>query len=132
VTPLLIIALTLWGEARGEGEAGIRAVASVIWNRAGYNPANCEAVCLKPYQFSCWNGKRGEKLRQTRPAGAAWDICEEVAEEMLRGTFRLSTDADHYMTLGLYNSLQRPAWADKMEVKCIIGNHIFLKEGECY
>lgn len=55
---------TLWGEARGEGTAGMEAVASVVLNRvkiAAENNgrwwwgANIIQVCQKPYQFSCWN-----------------------------------------------------------------------------
>lgn len=52
-----IIADTLYMEARGEGEHGQRAVATVIYNRAHGKADNMEIVCLKPKQFSCWNGK---------------------------------------------------------------------------
>ena len=59
-----VLAQTIWGEARGEGNEGMEAVASVIVNRADYPPKGTlwwghtiEEVCKKPYayQFECWN-----------------------------------------------------------------------------
>lgn len=53
-----ILALTLWAEARGEGRAGMVGVGCVIRNRAmnpGWWGRSIEGVCLKPWQFSCWN-----------------------------------------------------------------------------
>lgn len=48
---------TIWGEARSEGEAGMRAVAHVLLNRlnSGRWGASLAQVCLWPVQFSCWN-----------------------------------------------------------------------------
>src|SRR5690349_15270839 len=58
-----VLARTLWGEARGEGETGMQAVASVVLNRVALAQErgkywwgnNIIQVCQKPYQFSCWN-----------------------------------------------------------------------------
>jgi N-acetylmuramoyl-L-alanine amidase len=56
--PVIIVARTIYGEARGDGRVGMSAVACVIANRAA-NPRwwgdDFVGVCLKPYQFSCWN-----------------------------------------------------------------------------
>lgn len=51
-----IAARTLWSEVRGETEDGQRAVAAVIVNRLedGRWGQNLAAICLAPYQFSCW------------------------------------------------------------------------------
>jgi len=57
------LARTLWGEARGEGVEGMKAVACVILNRVKIAEEkgkcwwgnNIIQVCQKPYQFSCWN-----------------------------------------------------------------------------
>jgi spore germination cell wall hydrolase CwlJ-like protein len=58
-----VLARTLWGEVRGEGLAGLVAVARSIRNRVdmelhnGGNPDFGEGyvgVCTKPCQFSCW------------------------------------------------------------------------------
>ena len=58
-----IIADTLYMEARSEGERGQRAVATVIYNRAHGKAENMESVCLKPKQFSCWNGKASKSVK---------------------------------------------------------------------
>ena len=65
---LQILARTLFGEARGEGDEGLEAVACVIMNRyksgkwfTGYDVLNGKKIpsvaqtCLKKAQFSCWN-----------------------------------------------------------------------------
>ena len=52
-----IIAITILAEARGEGCGGMYAVAAVIAQRAFERKRTPKEVCLKPYQFSCWNGK---------------------------------------------------------------------------
>lgn len=62
-----IAARTIWAEARGEPEAGQRAIAFVLVNRRrtgrwGYAFAS---VCVAPKQFSCWNDydtNRGKML----------------------------------------------------------------------
>ena len=126
MVPLMVLALTLWGEARSEGEAGIRAVASVIYTRAKGSPERFKAVCFAPKQFSCWNGKRGEKLYKSAPQGEAWEICKKVAGELADGRFTPSNSATHYMTIRLYDSPRRPKWADKMVPEVVVGGHVFL------
>jgi len=51
-------AVTIWREARGEGQPGMLAVAFVIRNRAQQGkpwPHDPDRVCLQRKQFSCWN-----------------------------------------------------------------------------
>lgn len=58
LTAVQALALTLWAEARGEGDAGLAAVACVIRNRAaqpGWWGRSIKEVCLQASQFSCWN-----------------------------------------------------------------------------
>ena len=53
-----VVAATLYHEARGEGEEGMRAVASVIYNRAHqkrWKKLGYSGVCLQKKQFSCHN-----------------------------------------------------------------------------
>lgn len=56
-----VLALTLWGEARGEGYDGQVAVAWAVRNRVDDGKISSwwgegyAGVCQKPYQFSCWN-----------------------------------------------------------------------------
>ena len=53
------VALTLLGEARGEGEAGMYAVACVIQKRTKERSLSLSQVCQendgKVWQFSCWS-----------------------------------------------------------------------------
>ena len=66
-----IVAITILAEARGEGNKGMYAVAAVIAQRSFERKRTPEQVCLKPYQFSCWNGKKMKDLEHllTLPQG---------------------------------------------------------------
>jgi len=57
-----IIAITILAEARGEGQGGMYAVGAVIAQRAFERKRTPSEICLKPYQFSCWNGKKLKDL----------------------------------------------------------------------
>lgn len=116
------IATTLWLEARGEGREGIQAVASVIANRATKSGKTMAQECLKPKQFSCWNG-RAKKL-PTNAKGDVWDFCKATAEAMVGGTFKPTVAATHYYNPKLCN----PKWGAKMTDVVMIGRHRF---GRC-
>ena len=52
-----LLALTIYGEARGESRSGKIAVGSVILERVehrGWDGDTIHEVCLMPYQFSCY------------------------------------------------------------------------------
>lgn len=75
-----VVALTLWGEARGSS-AGLRAaVGSVVLNRVkaqhGTWGHTAREVCLKPWQFSCWKVEGG---------AANHAALMDVARHLLRG-----------------------------------------------
>lgn len=71
LTDQVALALTMYGEARGDRVAGQDssveeriAVGCVIRNRVNINRpkefgAGYKGVCLQPLQFSCWNGNGG-------------------------------------------------------------------------
>lgn len=120
-----IIADTLYMEARGEKPHGLRAVATVIFNRAHGKAEKMESVCLKPKQFSCWNGKTPKSVR-IAPKNAldkqAYELCLAIERELLTGKFEPLGDWTHY-----YNpQLCKPSWA-KGTKRTQIGNHTFLK-----
>jgi N-acetylmuramoyl-L-alanine amidase len=50
-----IVAMTIVGEARGEGKLGMYAVGAVIAQRVIAWKKTPAQVCLKKSQFSCWN-----------------------------------------------------------------------------
>ena len=56
---VLTLARTVWGEARGEGTEGQKAVIHTVFNRfksgRWYAGKTIAATCKKPWQYSCWN-----------------------------------------------------------------------------
>jgi spore germination cell wall hydrolase CwlJ-like protein len=113
-----VIAKTLYAEARGEGRRGLEWVASVIYNRGKGKADKCVKACLKPYQFSCWNGK--SDIRVNRKS-QAWKICVELQERIASGKFKPLTGAKHYYA----NTIKAPKWA-KGKQSVLIGNHHFV------
>ena len=128
-----VLARTIWGEARSEGERGMVAVACLIRNRVCDRkwPNNYPDVCLQPKQFSAWNDGDPNRARMVKVTtsdamfGKALSIAAEV---MFR---RLAEDptneANHYCTTDLFNSSRRPFWANPEKITARIGRHVFLK-----
>ena len=122
VEALDVIAKTLYHEARGEDEKGIRAVATTLHNRAmkRHNRPTPEAIvkqAKKRKQYSCWNGKRDLKAG----SGKSWVVCRKIAYEMVSGEFKPTHSHTHYYA----QKIVFPKWA-KNKPKVIIGNHTFL------
>lgn len=119
-----VVADTLYFEARGENPRGLQAVATVIYNRAKNTGKTFEAVCLQPFQFSCWKRPKTRKITPKTPSDVkAYKLCLEIEKELLTGKFKPLGDWTHY-----YNPrLCSPNWAIHGQNKTQIGNHIFLK-----
>jgi len=121
-----ILAKTLYYEARGEGEVGLRAVASVIKNRAmrhskKSNGTTCVREARRRKQFSCWNGKKDLPVGK----GEAWIMSIKIAKELNEDTFVVT----HHRT-SYYNYKQvTPPWSYGLE-GIIIGNHRFVSVEE--
>ncbi len=134
MTHELLIALTLWYEARSEGPVGMQAVASVIYLRAYArggtappSPHTLARVCSARKQFSCWELRDGQ-LRPTQRAvpredDAQFIYCKQLARNMVTGMFVPTVEATHY-----HASSVRPYWASSMSLVSRIGNHLFYKE----
>lgn len=117
-----VIADTLYLEARGEGEKGIKAVATVIYNRAIVKHKSYKQICLQPKQFSCWNSGKVKITPKTKADKKAYEFCRELEEQMLSNKFKPMGNWTHY-----YNpKLCSPKWARGVK-KTKIGNHVFLK-----
>jgi len=118
-----IIAITILAEARGEGEKGMYAVAAVIAQRAFERKRTPSEICLKPYQFSCWNGykkvKDLEHLLKVPQAKYAILIAKNI--KLLSREF--VGYANHYHN----NKIKKPYWAKGKKPVKVIGNHIFYK-----
>jgi N-acetylmuramoyl-L-alanine amidase len=132
----LVLAQTIYGEARGEGWVGMAAVASVVMNRVRYaeNKAggfwwgdSVITVCKKPYQFSAWNENdpNAAIIRDMAPgANATFDMAYEIAGAALAGTLDDPTGgADHYYNPDVVN----PAWATTFDKVAEIGRHVFFR-----
>lgn len=120
------IAWILYGEARGEGEAGMRDVASVIQKRFG-TVGDYSEVINKPYAFSVTNGgvEPDKNFRWNKPKAAAdrdmQTVAEQIAIEMVGGSFKPTVDATHY-----YNPEHaNPSWGGSMVGSEMRGRHKF-------
>lgn len=125
LSELEIFARTIWGEARGEGVAGMRAVAAVIMNRVASSryPGSVRGVCLQPFQFSVWNDDdvNGPRALAVGMSDAAYVTALETAQLALVGRLSDPTGgALHYAASSI-----RPSWARGAQVSAVIGNHTF-------
>lgn len=129
--PVEVLARTIYGEARGESVRGKEAVAAVILNRVrkaeqrggwwwGHDVVS---VCLKPWQFSCWNPSDPNRARilAVTPASKSFGTCLRVARRALSGVLEDPTrGATHY-----HNHLVHPPWAWNHVPSAEIGGHLF-------
>jgi hypothetical protein len=128
-TEIDILARTIWGEARGESDAGKAGVAWVVQNRAmigGWWGDDIVEVCLKPYQFSCWNHNdpnRKQMERLSANSNPPFQKCLEIARDVLKGKIPDPTKgANHY-----HADYVKPNWAKSENFTVQIGNHLFYK-----
>lgn len=111
------VAQVLWKEARGEGEAGVKAVASVILNRTGNDPAYLIDVIKMKKQFSCLNNYSGGWTDKTykwyNPSvaslkdptnSAMWETCKQISLQLVDKKFK--------STIGNRNVYLNPDTAD--------------------
>ena len=132
-----VLAKTIYGEARGEyarhdaGLAGLIAVGNVAMNRLkaqSWFGKTLREVCLKPYQFSCWNPNdpNHDKLHSsTVTIEPLFDICRWVAENVAEERWPdLTKGSDHYHTVQV-----APKWSKGQKPVIRIGCHVFFKLG---
>ena len=128
-----VMARTLWGEARSEGQQGMEAVAMVILNRAGVAKrkggfwwgSNIIQVCQKPFQFSCWNkaDPNFKKLTAVTESDIHFVTALRVSRRAVLGMIKDKTNgATHYHTIDIL-----PFWAKGQKPTTRIGRHIFYK-----
>lgn len=130
---MVVMAKTIWGEARGESAEGQIGVACVIRNRVN-DPAwwgdNYLDVCLKSGQFSCW--------KEEKEVMDALDVFRDVEGRQCLwisiGTIYnfihdVTAGADHYLAKWMIDKGSAPAWATKHNPVKQIGGHLFYKLG---
>lgn len=131
------LARTIYGEARGEyakaegGLPSLIAVANVVMNRVQGKKkfgATIKEVCLKPYQFSCWNPSDPNcaKIAQLRPdQNETTRLCWKVAEAVARGDWPdMTKGSDHYFASTM---TKIPTWALGQKPRLKLGAHLFYK-----
>ena len=129
-----ILGRTLYGEARGEGQAGMEAVAHVVYNRIqarSWWGRDVVGVCQKPWQFSCWNLNDPNRplllrLSAATPTFAVALSAAEAVDRADRAGTRAASDptnsATHYYAPRV---VAMPTWAIGRATCARIGAHHF-------
>ena len=121
-----IMAKTMWGESRNQDTSGQIAVASVIKNRAearrwyGDTP---KEVCLKEWQFSCWNegDPNKEKMEQLSRTDPIYIKMLGIGFLVMSGKIKDNTqNSTHYHTKAV-----KPKWSYNVQPVCEYGEHLF-------
>lgn len=142
LTDAEVVSLTVFGEARGAGVEGMRAVADVIRNRVlAKRYGTWREVCLRKWQFSCWTPVGGPSNYLTVLAAAKAIVfktapppglakCFAIAVETVEGARPDSTiGSTHYMVDSLYEDpLKCPRWARRLQPAVQIGSHVFFND----
>lgn len=122
-----ILAQTVYHEARGEKEKGVRGVAHVIMNRSKANKSywggdSVGKVCKQPGQFECWNAGRSTEIKER----ARYNEIKQITDRIYDGRDRddPTGGADHYNNPAKEGY---PGWTDNCDRKERIGNHQFYK-----
>ena len=147
---VVLLAMCLFGEARGESDLARRAVAQLLLNRArtprrvfGSKPEadfaeNLRRVILQPWQFSCFNPDDANRVKLLHPLDheepQVWERCLRCARQALQtGDYtarqnadqrdELTANSDHYFD----DSIQPPSWADPSKQTVKIGRLNFYR-----
>jgi len=127
----ILLAMLVFGEARGESREAKIGVAHVAKNRAD-NPRwwgkTLKTVILKPYQFSCFlpnDPNAGKLLLPLKYESAeTWDECFEVATGVMAGEIPDNTQtSDSYFD----DSIRPPRWAEERHKTVKIGRLNFYR-----
>lgn len=122
-----ILARTLWGEARGDGQAGMEAVACVVLNRVKRGEdrwgRTIAEVCTKDRQFSCWNigDPNRKKMLAVSNSNVAFKKALAIADRAIAGTLAdVTFGATHYHTREVH-----PEWSVGKQPCFEQGDHLF-------
>jgi N-acetylmuramoyl-L-alanine amidase len=145
LSPSQTLAVTLYGEGRGEPIEGRIAVASVIRNRvkAGTFGDGYKGVCLKRWQFSCWNEPIGtgaanyiatmlaarSLVSPSEPLANVLKECVWIAEGIALGVvLDRVKGADHYYSpKAMIPKGATPTWSQGKPIVAVVGSHLFFR-----
>ncbi len=127
----ILLAMLIFGEARGEIKEAKIGVGSVVKNRAehpGWWGKTLHDVILKPWQFSSFNyndPNRGKLLFPLKhESNEIWDECYLVSNGILNREIADNTQmSDHYFD----DSIKPPKWADPKKKTVKIGRLNFYR-----
>ncbi|MFN2581804.1 MAG: cell wall hydrolase [Candidatus Dormibacteria bacterium] len=132
-----IVAVTLFGEARGQSAALRLGIGNVIRNRAHLRRQPARTVCLAPKQFSCWLAIDPnyavvlDALRHLSTGGHLGPVmreCLRLADGLLAETLRTNVGlSTHYYSPAAMVPRDRvPTWAQgRMPVTVIDGTRFY-------
>ena len=129
---IVLTALTVWGESKGEPYQGKLGVAFVICNRSRLWNQSVSRVVLRAWQFSFWNtgDPSRDDISDIDVHGSVWKDCMKAASAAY---YELSLDPTHravyYLNPDVVDPL--PVWWDvdgdpSSEVR--IGHHLFRRQ----
>ena len=119
------LALNIYHEARGEGEAGMQMVGEVVLNRVDHPkyPDTIWEVVYQPGQFSWVKQKRNHTPKEKK----MWELSLNMAEKLLQGDIILyDNGATHFLNPKAVKRL--PKWARNFDRVSAIGNHVFYEQ----
>jgi peptidoglycan hydrolase-like protein with peptidoglycan-binding domain len=130
-----IMARTIFGEAENQSEQGKAAVGWSIINRVKFAQAhgsywwgnNIRQVCLKPWQYSCWNPNtpRRAVISAVTSSNPIFKRCLQIAQKVISGQISTPVDgATHYYATYMSPS---PPWVHGATFVIQIGVHRFYK-----
>lgn len=123
-----LIAACLILEAASQGDFGMRAVMSVIRNRAGGQPELFAPTVLRPKQFSALNGLTAGRESRAKALARAkrdrmWGIAVQIVEDATEEPWHDPTGgATHYTRAG-----ERTRWTGALAKTVTIGAHSFYR-----
>ena len=120
------LARSIYWEARGEGDAGMEAIANVIMNRIGHEgfPNTICGVVKQGHeqgacQFSWWCDGRSDDATEEEP----YSHAKEIARKALNRQLQDRTGGALYF----HNRKFTPNWSSEYIKTVVVGEHVFFK-----
>jgi spore germination cell wall hydrolase CwlJ-like protein len=124
--PITCLARTIYWEAKGEGTAGMEAIANVVMNRLGHKgfpDTICDVVTQGrergSCQFSWWCDGRSDDAQEEK----AYALAKEIARKALNRELADRTSGALYF----HHRKMKPNWAAKYIKTVEVGEHLFYK-----
>ena len=132
-----LMALTIYGESRGESREGQIAVGSVVLERVdhrGWDGDTIKEVCLMPWQFSCFLPQDPNYIDLKITArnfdaryekSSALQKCYAVASGLIDGTIARTPEIAANHVCQYCTGAVNPSWKSKMKLVATVGHHEF-------